>query len=77
VIENAAVGVADKRVENEKTYEGSFVDLKSASYYSESYTKPKKRKNSLQMILVAVMSSILGGSIVSIFNDATSGVDTD
>ncbi|ABN52518.1 MAG TPA: PDZ domain-containing protein [Hungateiclostridium thermocellum] len=69
VIENAAVGVADKRVENEKTYEGSFVDLKSASYYSESYTKPKKRKNSvlLQMILVAVMSSILGGSIVGGF----------
>jgi len=68
VIENAAVGVADKRVENEKTYEGSFVDLKSASYYSESYTKPKKRKNSvlLQMILVAVMSSILGGSIVGV-----------
>jgi len=45
------------------------VDLKSASYYSESYTKPKKRKNSvlLQMILVAVMSSILGGSIVGGF----------
>lgn len=69
VIENVTEGVNERVIENEKAYEGSPVDLRSASYYSESYTKPKKRKNGIlmQMILVAVMSSILGGSIVGGF----------
>lgn len=43
-------------------------DLKSASFYTESYTKPKKKNGILaQLILVALMSSILGGSVVGGF----------
>ena len=38
---------------------------KAQVYYTESYKKPKERKNNLfQLILVAVISSILGGGIV-------------
>ncbi|HOM02392.1 MAG TPA: trypsin-like peptidase domain-containing protein [Acetivibrio sp.] len=67
--QNVTGDVYEKAFESEKLYEGSPADLKAASYYSENYTKPKKRKNSvlMQMILVAVMSSILGGSIVGGF----------
>ncbi|MFZ5988285.1 MAG: S1C family serine protease [Bacillota bacterium] len=43
-------------------------DLKASSFYTESYSKPKKKNGILgQLILVAVMSSILGGSIVGGF----------
>lgn len=56
-------------IEGKKAHEDSRADLKSASYYSESYTKPKKHKNGIlmQMILVAIMSSIIGGSVVGGF----------
>ncbi len=38
---------------------------KAQIYYTENYKKPKERKNNLfQLILVAVLSSILGGGIV-------------
>lgn len=38
----------------------------TASFYTENYKKPKSRRNSslLQLVLVAVLSSILGGGIV-------------
>lgn len=68
MIENVAVDVNENVIDNEKVYDNGSADLKAASYYSESYTKPKKKKSILmQMILVAVMSSILSGSIVGGF----------
>ncbi|MCX7747526.1 MAG: trypsin-like peptidase domain-containing protein [Clostridia bacterium] len=41
--------------------------LENASFYTETYKKPKKRKMSVlsQMVIVAVVSSVLTGSVVS------------
>ncbi len=39
--------------------------LKESSFYSESYSKPKKKKNPvlMQMVIVAIISSLLGGVV--------------
>jgi|LSQX01.3.fsa_nt_gb serine protease Do len=48
---------------------GKGSDLKSSSFYTESYTKPKKNKNGMlmQLLLVALISSILGGTVTGVF----------
>jgi len=50
-------------------YENRGNDLKSSSFYTESYTKPKKKTNGIlaQLVLVALMSSILGGAVTGAF----------
>lgn len=50
-------------------YENRGYDLKASSFYTESYTKPKKKGNGIlaQLILVALMSSILGGAVTGAF----------
>ncbi len=44
-------------------------NLKVASFYTENYTKPEKRKKGIlgQLVLVSVISSILGGCTVGAF----------
>lgn len=44
-------------------------DLKEASFYTENYAKPEKKKKGIlgQLILVSVISSILGGATVGAF----------
>lgn len=44
-------------------------NLKDASFYKETYARPKERKNAVlaQLIVVAMMSSILGGTFVGVF----------
>ncbi|TYQ12950.1 UNVERIFIED_CONTAM: serine protease Do [Acetivibrio alkalicellulosi] len=43
--------------------------LKETSFYTESYNKPKKKKNATlaQLIIVALMSSILGGAVSGVY----------
>ena len=42
-------------------------DLKTSSFYSESYRKPRKKNKGIffQMLIVALISSIIGGGIVA------------
>ncbi|HPD00191.1 MAG TPA: trypsin-like peptidase domain-containing protein [Acetivibrio sp.] len=66
-------------MENTQNYENAYgtkkesetvnKDLSSSPYYTESCKKPKKEKKGvlLQMIVVALMSSIIGGSVVGSF----------
>ena len=59
-IDNGNVTVNDK---------DKSLELRTASFYTESYTKPKKKKNGIlaQLVIVAVMSSILGGTVTGAF----------
>ncbi len=50
-------------------YRNNGDSLRTPAYYTESYQKPEKRKNSsvMQLIAVALISSILGGTVVAGF----------
>ncbi|MDQ2085022.1 trypsin-like peptidase domain-containing protein [Herbivorax sp. ANBcel31] len=43
-------------------------DLEDSSFYTETYSKPKKKKNAVlaQLIIVAMISSLLGGVVSSV-----------
>lgn len=49
--------------------EQKYYDLRDASFYTESYVKPEKKKKGIlgQLILVSVISSLLGGATVGAF----------
>lgn len=50
-------------------------DLKKSSFYTENYSKPKKKKNPvlLQMVIVAIISSLLGGAVSGVVFTQLSG----
>jgi len=49
--------------------------LKESSFYTESYSKPKKKKNPvlMQMVIVAIISSLLGGAVSGVVFTQLSG----
>lgn len=51
------------------TQEQKSSDLREASFYTENYVKPEKKKKGIlgQLILVSVISSIIGGTTVGAF----------
>lgn len=58
-------GFGNNRSNNGRDGNGSYYEG-SSHFYSESYKKPKKNRNNtlIQLVLVALISSILGGGIV-------------
>ncbi|HPU41740.1 MAG TPA: trypsin-like peptidase domain-containing protein [Acetivibrio clariflavus] len=61
-------GYSENVASDDTEYQKSY-DLKEASFYTESYVKPEKKKKGIlgQLILVSVISSLLGGATVGAF----------
>ncbi|MCX7843023.1 MAG: trypsin-like peptidase domain-containing protein [Clostridia bacterium] len=63
-------GFNNENGNNQSSSHGSGWDsLKSASFYTESYKKPNKKStvSLMQLVIVALVSSILGGGVVAAF----------
>jgi len=67
--DSAAESYSENLISYDPQEQKTYYDLKEASFYTESYVKPEKKKKGIlgQLILVSVISSILGGATVGSF----------